>query len=95
MEKKTSQMRTSWSFELIWNGIRVLLITPNGSHVPLAIKLNFEATNNIAEYEVCIVGVEALRELGVKEVEVFGDSTLVIAQAQKFWWLKEEYLKPY
>ena len=95
MEKKTSQMRTSWSFELIWNGIRVLLITPNGSHVPLAIKLNFKATNNIAEYEVCIVGVEALRELGVKEVEVFGDSTLVIAQAQKFWWLKEEYLKPY
>ena len=42
------------------NGIRVLLITPNGSHVPLAIKLNFEATNNMAEYEACIAGVEAL-----------------------------------
>ena len=49
----------------------------------------------MAKYEVCIAGVEALQELGVKEVEVFGDSTLVIAQAQKFWWLKEEYLKPY
>ena len=28
------------------NGIGVLLITPEGSYIPLAIKLNFEATNN-------------------------------------------------
>ena len=49
----------------------------------LAIKLNFEATNNMAEYEACIARMEALRELGVKEAEVFGDSTLVIAKAQK------------
>ena len=61
------------------NGIGVLLITLDGSHVPLAVKLNFEATNNMAKYKACIAGMEALQELGVKEVEVFGDSTLVIA----------------
>ena len=61
------------------NGIRVLLITLNRSHVPLAIKLNFEATNNITEYKACIAGMKALKELGVKKAEVFGDSTLVIA----------------
>jgi len=65
------------------NGIGVLLITPNGSHVPLAVKLNFEVTNNMEEYEACIARMEALRELGVKRAEVFGDLTLVIAQAQK------------
>ena len=65
------------------NGIRILLITPKGSHIPLAIKLNFETTNNMAEYEVCIAEMEALLELRVKEAEVFGDSTLVIAQMQK------------
>ena len=42
------------------NGIGVLLITPKGSHIPLAVKLNFEATNNMVEYEACIVGMEAL-----------------------------------
>ena len=42
------------------NGIRVLLITLKGFHIPLAIKLNFEATNNIVEYEACIAGMEAL-----------------------------------
>ena len=49
----------------------------------------------MVEYEVCIAGMEALRELGVKEAEVFGDSILVIAQAQKLWKVKEENLKPY
>ena len=32
------------------NGIGILLVTPKGSHIPLAIKLNFEATNNMADY---------------------------------------------
>ena len=66
-----------------------------GSHVPLTIKLNFEATNNMVEYEACIAEMEAFQDLGVKEAEVFGDSTLVIAQAQRLWKLKEEHLKPY
>ena len=68
-----------WSHEPIQEWIGVLLITPNGYHVPLVVKLNFEATNNMAEYEACITRIEALRELEVKEAEVFGDSTLVIA----------------
>ena len=63
------------------NGIGVLLITLDGSHMPLVVKLNFEATNNMAEYEACNTGMEALRELRVKEAEVFGDLTLVIAHA--------------
>ena len=55
------------------------MITFDGSYVPLAVKLNFVATNNMAEYEACIAAMEALRDLGVKEADIFGDSTLVIA----------------
>ena len=77
------------------NGIKILLTTPKGSHIPLAIKLNFEENNNMAEYKACNARMEAFQELGVKEAEVFGDSTLVIAQAQKLWKVKEEHLKPY
>ena len=61
------------------NGIGGLLITPEGSHISLAVKLNFEVTNKMAKYEACISRLEALRELGVREAEVFRDSTLVIA----------------
>ena len=59
----------------------MLLITPKGSHIPLVVKLNFKATNNMAEFEACIVRMEAVQESGVKEAKVFGDSTFVIAQA--------------
>ena len=55
------------------------MTTPEGSHIPLAVKLNFKATNSMAEYEACIVEMEAFQELVVKEAKVLGDSTLVIA----------------
>ena len=71
------------------------MITLDGFHIPLAVKLNFKTTNNMAKYEACIAGMEALQELGIKEAEVLGDSTLVIAQAQRLWKVKEEHLKPY
>ena len=102
MVKKTFQMELgTWKmyFDIAINqygkGIGILLITLEGSHIPLAIKLNFEATNDMAEYKACIAGMEAFQELRVKEAEVFGDSTLVIAQAQKLWKVKEEHMKPY
>ena len=75
--------------------IGILLITSEGSYISLAIKLNFEATNNMAQYDACMTKMEALQELTVKEAEVFGDSILVMAQAQKLWKVKEEHLKPY
>ena len=72
-----------------------MLITPDESHIPKAVKLNFEATNSMAKYQACIAGREALKKLGAKEAEVYRDSTLVIAQAQKLWKVKKEHLKPY
>ena len=59
------------------------MITLDGSHIPLAVMLNFEAINNMVEYEAYIARKEALREFGVKEVATFRDSTLVITQTQK------------
>ncbi|KAL6346218.1 hypothetical protein AAG906_027972 [Vitis piasezkii] len=34
------------------------------------------ATNNIVEYEACILGLETALELGIRQMEVFGDSNL-------------------
>lgn len=50
-----------------------MLITLDKSHIPMVVKLNFEATNNMTEYQACITGIEALQELGAKEAEVYGD----------------------
>ena len=64
-------------------GIEIILLTPEGEVVPIAKKLAFKVTNNEAEYEACILGMEALITLGVTEVEIFGDSMLVINQAKE------------
>ncbi|XP_058223145.1 uncharacterized protein LOC131332853 [Rhododendron vialii] len=76
-------------------GIGVSLIAPDGSHIPLAFKLNFEVTNNQVEYEACIVGMEAAIEIGIEKLEVVGDSNLAVSQANGDWKVKEEKLKPY
>ena len=61
------------------NRIGLILITPDGTHVPLAVKLNFKVTNNMLEYETYIASMVAQQDLGVREAKVFRDSTLVIA----------------
>ena len=65
-------------------GIGVLLISPHGDHIPRSVRLAFAdrypATNNIIEYEACILGLETALELGIRRMEIFGDSNLVIRQ---------------
>ena len=50
-------------------GIGVLLISPHGDHIPRSVRLAFSdrhpATNNIVEYEACILGLETTLELGI------------------------------
>ncbi|RVW35306.1 Transposon Tf2-12 polyprotein [Vitis vinifera] len=59
-------------------GIGILLISPHGDHIPRSVRLAFSdrhlATNNIVEYEACILGLETA--LGIRQMEVFGDSNL-------------------
>ena len=42
-------------------------------------KLDFKITNNMAEYEVCIYGMEAALAVEAKYLLVYGDSFLVIS----------------
>ena len=76
-------------------GIGMLLISPNAAHSPTAIKLSFECTNNMTEYEACITGLEIALEKGIEELEVYGDSILVISQILGRWNVKDEKLLPY
>ncbi|XP_058189200.1 uncharacterized protein LOC131306789 [Rhododendron vialii] len=76
-------------------GIGVLLVSPNDSHISLSYKLRFEVTNNQAEYEACIAGMEVALELGARRIEVIRDSNLVVSQARGDWKVKADTLKLY
>ncbi|RVW36256.1 Retrovirus-related Pol polyprotein from transposon 17.6 [Vitis vinifera] len=80
-------------------GIGILLISPQGDHIPRSVRLAFSdhhrLTNNIVEYEACITGLETALDLGIRQLEIHGDSNLVIKQTQGIWRTRDEKLKPY
>ena len=72
-----------WAVNSRGAGVGVILIMPEGEMIPMAKRLEFEVTNNQAEYEACIFSLEALRSVGAKNIIVYGDSMLVVKQASK------------
>jgi ribonuclease HI len=52
------------------------------------------ATNNVAEYRALIFGIEKAAELGADELELVGDSELVVKQVRGEYRVKDAGLKP-
>ncbi|WKA12626.1 hypothetical protein VitviT2T_029993 [Vitis vinifera] len=79
--------------------IGILLISPRGDHILRYVHLVFSdrhpATNNIVEYEACILGLEMALELRIRQMEVFGDSNMVLRQIQGKWKTRDVKLRPY
>ena len=63
--------------------IGVVLISPNGAIFEFSNQLEEECTNNQVEYEAFLFGLEFLQSMGMKHVEAFGDSLLVVQQVSK------------
>uniref|UniRef100_A0A2N9F119 Integrase catalytic domain-containing protein n=1 Tax=Fagus sylvatica TaxID=28930 RepID=A0A2N9F119_FAGSY len=75
--------------------IGAVLVSPKGQQTPIAVKLGFDCTNNMTEYEACIVGLQAALEFGAYELEVFGDSLLIVSQTNGEWQARDPKLIPY
>jgi ribonuclease HI len=53
-----------------------------------------EATNNVAEYKALLRGIELAAEQGAGEVELIGDSELVVRQVEGKYKVKNAGIKP-
>src|ERR1051325_6649266 len=51
------------------NGIGAIITSPAGRHTPFTARLCFSCTNNMAEYEACIMGIKAAIDLRIKSEE--------------------------
>jgi ribonuclease HI len=58
-------------------------------------KLNFQCTNNIAEYEALMLGLKLLKKVGAKQIMVRGDSELIIKQIKGEYATKHPRLRSY
>jgi ribonuclease HI len=62
------------------HGIGIVLISLRGNIFEQLVHLKYFYINNQAEYEVILLGLQILSSMGVKHVEEFGDSLLVMQQ---------------
>ena len=62
------------------SGAGLVLISPEKEEYTYALRLNFEATNNGAEYEALLAGLRIAREMHIEALDVRVDSNLVASQ---------------
>jgi ribonuclease HI len=72
-----------------------VLISPQGKKYKFSLPIVATSTNNQAEYQALIKGLELLKEVRVDAVEVFGDSMLVINQLAGIYECRSEILISY
>ena len=77
------------------SGAGIVLISPTQQVVTVSYKLQFQTSNNTAEYEALILGMKVAKDLGVEQLVSYGDSELVIQQVKDLYKVKYPKLKNY
>lgn len=75
-------------------GVGVVIINGAGKKVATISKYIGRATNNQAEYQALIKGLEKLQSLGAREVEIVMDSELIVKQLNQEYKVKNKDLAP-
>jgi ribonuclease HI len=76
-------------------GVGILLISPRGEMFEFAIPIQPTVTNNQAEYEALLRGLQYLREANAIVVDIYGDSELVIKHLNGQYECRNDILRNY
>ena len=71
------------------------MIDPKKNKHFLSCRLEFECTNNTAEYEALVQGLRKAIELKVENMKVYGDSEVIVKKIQKQIHCISPHLKAY
>ena len=72
------------------SGAGLILTSPEGIDIEYALRFGFHASNNEAEYETVIAGLNLSYSLEVDQLEVYSDSQLVVRQIEDTYEAKSE-----
>ena len=61
-------------------GTRVVIVTPDGTVIKQSVRLNFNSSNNEAEYEAVLAGLNSAKTLGARNLIIHCDSLLIASQ---------------
>ena len=65
------------------SGAGLVFVSPLGVRMRYMVRLHFPSSNNVAEYEALINGLRIATELGIRRLDIRGDSQLVVNQVMK------------
>ena len=74
------------------SGVGLLLQSPTGEQLEQAIRLGFPTSNNEAEYEAIISGLDLDLTLSVSKLRIYSDSQLVVRHMQEEYGVKDEHM---
>jgi len=77
------------------SGAGCILVSPEGEKTMLSCRLEFECTNNTAEYEALVQGLYKAIGLKVQNLKVFGDSEIIVKQVRNTIHCLSNHLKHY
>ncbi|XP_074343072.1 uncharacterized protein LOC141680871 [Apium graveolens] len=77
------------------SGAGLILISPEGFTIQQPITFAFKATNNQAEYEALIVGLNLVKSLGISRMTIHSDSQIVVKQTTGEYIAKDPTLAQY
>lgn len=77
------------------SGAGIILRSPEGFIVQQALRFEFKATNNEAEYEALLAGVRLAQALQVRSLHAFSDSQLVVRQYSGEYETREDRMAEY
>ncbi|XP_070007663.1 uncharacterized protein [Nicotiana sylvestris] len=75
--------------------IGVVIVSETGQHYLVSAKLRFMCTNNMAEYEACILPLKMAIDMNIQELPVIGDFDLLTHQVREEWETKNSKILPY
>jgi ribonuclease HI len=75
-------------------GAGAVIVNPEGHIVAKIGKFLGDSTNNVAEYMGLILGLKRAKAMGIKELDVFSDSELLVKQLAGEYEVKAEHLRP-
>ncbi|XP_070023418.1 uncharacterized protein [Nicotiana sylvestris] len=76
-------------------GAGIVFVTPQGEVLPYSFTLIQLFSNNVAEYQALILGLEMAVDMKQLQLQVFGDSQLVVNQLLGSYEVKKPELGPY
>jgi len=73
----------------------VVFISPQNHVLPRAFSLTEPCSNNVAEYNALLIGLQLAHEMGARYLEAYGDSKLIINQVKGEYEVRHGDLVPY